>query len=378
MTVQSSTQTWEVELLTPLHIGDGTELLNNQDYIVQHKSVDVYDLETIIESLSDTPRAIDDLAKQIKLDQIFKDYRVSIQPYYSLPLRGNSTPQKGFRRFLKNAYGQPFIPGSSLKGAIHTALWTTLDRSRLPDVNRFHDFSQGVKQLGGKDPYCMFIRPLQISDTIDVEAQGNLACEEIKFFNLKHNNQPGWKDFVSKQNKDRHNEANGVFVECLKPGVKFTLQTKLDPFLLSHSIQQSAKLVQCESLSGFRKLFATVNRHSRHIAQREIDFFSPYKSQTSDVISFYESLIQGIDHVSSKSEAFIIRLSWGSGWRGMTGDWLTNQQLEQVRTVKRLGKHGFSVFPKTRRLAMKPVKNIPSIPLGWALVQPVTKKRFSK
>jgi len=102
----------------------------------------------------------------------------------------------------------------------------------------------------------MFIRPLQISDSIGIEPKGVMNCEEIKFFNLQHENKPGWKDFADRNRltKDSFKDTTGVFVECLKPGIKLYLQARLDPFLNSAPIKQIGKITECTGLSEFRTL----------------------------------------------------------------------------------------------------------------------------
>jgi CRISPR/Cas system CSM-associated protein Csm5 (group 7 of RAMP superfamily) len=376
MTTNQNTQTWEVELLTPLHIGDGVELRLNEDYVSKTGSMDVIEFDSLLESLSEYPLAINDLGKTIDLQRLMKNYRINAPVRYSLPIKGVTIPNS-IRRFLKNAYGQPYMAGSSLKGAIHTALWTTLDKSRLPSPQKFRDFSAAVKSIGGKDPYHMFIRPLQISDSIGIEPGGALNCEEIKFFNLQMGNRPGWKDFRDKRTKDKFQDAAGLFVECLKPGIKLCLQAKLDHFLNSPKIKKAAGITECSNLSQFQTLLQAMNAHSLHLATREQAFFSGYKTETASVMAFYDKLIYQIQALGQDSGTAFLRLSWGSGWRGMTGDWIDDDTLKEVRTQKKLGRTGVDIFPKTRRLAMDTQKGTPCLPLGWIRIQPVEKKKFS-
>ncbi len=375
MTTDNDTQTWEIDLLTPLHIGDGSELQHNLDYMFRNKAIDVIEFDSLLECLSDYPLAITDLGKSVALDRLLRDYKVTVSPIYSLPIKGNVTP-KSFRRFLKNGHGQPYIAGSSLKGAIHTALWMMLDRSQLPSASQFNPFNRAVKSLGGSDPYHMFIRPLQISDSIGIEPQNTLLCEEIKFFNLQRENKPGWKDFGTRQTKDKFQDTSGLFVECLKPGVKLCLQARIDPFLNSNQTKKIGGITECAGLSSFHALTKAINTHSLHIAEREKIFFSEYRTETAHAADFYKNLIDRIKSLEPDSQTAFLRLSWGSGWRGMTGDWMNDNDLRDVRYQKNLGKKGADVFPKSRRLAIDPAKGTPCLPLGWVQVRPVDKSRF--
>jgi hypothetical protein len=363
MKTENDTLTWEIELLTPLHIGDGTELQSNLDYISDKKSIDVIEFDSLLESLSDCPSAINDLSKSVSLKQLLEDDKLNVKPRYSLSFKGNSAP-KSMRRFLKNGFGQPYISGSSLKGAIHTALWTSLDRSGLPLASKFDPFNEAVKALGGIDPYHMFIRPLQISDSIGVEPEGALICEEIKIFNLLRENKPGWKDFV-------------IFLECLKPKIKLYFQARIDPLLNTASAKKIGGITECSGLASFGSLLETINAHSLHIAERDQVFFSNYGSETDPVAEFYKKLLVDINAVKHDPGTAFLRLSWGSGWRGMTGDWIEGDSLMEIRKANDPGKRGCPIFPKTRRLAIDTEKGTHSLPLGWVKISSAHNSQFS-
>ena len=59
-------------------------------------------------------------------------------------------------------------------------------------------------------------------------------------------------------------------------------------------------------------------------------------------------------------------MSWGSGWRGMTGDWASDEQVKTFRELFNLGRTG-KPFPKTRRLV---VSGEPKLPMGWIRLVP--------
>jgi len=389
MTEASLTRTWKVTLLTPLHLGDGVKLQYNVDYMVQNGSIEVIDFDGLAEQLADTPQAINDLSKSIRLDQIVRDYKLTVPHLYTMKSTAGSSP-KEIRSFLKNAYGEPYLAGSSLKGAIHTALWTGLDRTGLPSPRAANEkdykagFKKAVEHMGGKDPYHMFIRPLQISDSMGVVAQGNIVCEEIKFFNLQSGDAPGWKDFQTRKTIDDFKNAIGMHVETLRAGTELILQAHIDKLLAEDAVRDAAGITRCEEVTDFDRMAARIQAHSKYIAEREKAFFGRYHTASRDkapiqsVVGFYEDLIQAIEKTSQNRGAFILRLAWGSGWRGMTGDWIGDEDMAFLREkgYVKLGKEGVEIFPKTRRLAIDPKNNTPSLPLGWVLVEPVEARSF--
>lgn len=369
MTANNDTlQTWKLTLITPLHVGDGEELQRNIDYIPDREGLKIYELDTLLESLKDNPAAIGEMGGSgFDLSRFMRDYRISADPRYVLPFSG-SRPPDSLRRFLKNAYGQPYLAGSTLKGAVRTALWTGLDRSRLPPVSNFRGFKSAVNKVSGTDPHHDFLRPLQISDSVGLDPAGPLVAEEIKFFNLQRENQAGWKDFASRRTLDRFEDAAGIHVETLKPRTDLFVQVHLDAFLRSDSVRKTLKLPQSEGLQGFAALARAVNAHSLEMAKAELEFFTRFGSAANAAAEVYRQLAGGIQGLMKQEhpDTFIIRMAWGSGWRGMTGNWIDERDMAAVRQETKLGKRGVPVFPKTRRLAM--ADGAPSQPLGWAVV----------
>jgi CRISPR/Cas system CSM-associated protein Csm5 (group 7 of RAMP superfamily) len=368
------TRTWEVTLITPLHIGDGVELQKNLDYLPSKEGLRVIDPEDVLARLADNPAAVREMGNTgFDLARMEREKQDLPAPRYVLPLAGNRPPDN-LRRFLKNGHGAAYLAGSTLKGAIRTALWTSLDRRRLPPVNSYFNFQKAVKNVDGTDPNHDFLRPLSVGDSAAVAPSGVLRASEIKFFNLQRDERPGWKDFSTRRTRNRFEEAAGVFVEAVVPETKFHLQVRLDRTLTSGPVAAGLKLPRCDGLNGFAEMARQINWHSRAIAAAERDFFARFVPETGAVKSFYEQLLAGFDSLNGSDERFIVRMAWGSGWRGMTGDWLSEEELAAVRRETRLGKAGVPVFPKTRRLGMH--NGTPCQPLGWAVVAPVADRLF--
>ncbi|MFW6315282.1 MAG: hypothetical protein ACOC0S_06840 [Desulfohalobiaceae bacterium] len=156
-------------------------------------------------------------------------------------------------------------------------------------------------------------------------------------------------------------------VEALQPEQTMVLQTSLIPFLQDERVQQAGKIPKCAGLQDLESFCRTINRQSLQIVNKEISFFSEYKPATSSVLEFYQGLMKQILALDKEPHKCILRLAWGSGWLGMTGDWMDQSTMQAVRQEKNLGRKGFP-FPKTRRLAMKDGQ--PRLPLGWVLLEP--------
>ena len=368
-------QTWEMTLLTPLHVGDGGSHLLNQDYVANGRSIEVLDLDDILERLEDNPVAIGEMGRgQFNLSRFIRDYMLCVTPRYVFA--NVTTIPKDIRRFLKNAHGQAYVPGSSLKGALRTAL-LQLTSDKFHACRDFFELSKKVKSYKSRDPHHDFIRPLHVSDSQGLPPSEDLGLSEIKFFNLQAADTPGWKDFASRRTGPDFRQAAGLFVETLKPGTKFHVQVGLDEFLISDSGAKAAGIPRESALLNFQALAKVLNQHAFRMVAAEKAFFAKYASATSSTTHFYKDLLDEI--TESTGDGFYLRMAWGSGWRGMTGNWMDDELLGRVRKAKRLGKVSregelFPIFPKSRRLAMR--DGIPALPLGWIHVRFAEKGLF--
>jgi CRISPR-associated protein Csm5 len=252
-----------------------------------------------------------------------------------------------------------------------------LNSDKFHAFRDFFEFSRKVKSYKSRDPHHDFLRPLHVSDSQGLTAKDDLNLSEIKFFNLQSEDTPGWKDFGSRRTGSDFHQAAGLFVETLKPGTQVHIQVGLDEFLLSEQGAKAAGLPRDSNLLSFDAIAQVMNKHAFRMAASEKAFFSNYATATSGTARFYKELLDRI--TKTADGGFYLRMAWGSGWRGMTGNWMDDELIERVRKVKRLGKitnQGkiFPVFPKSRRLAMH--DGMPLLPLGWIHVRPAEKHLF--
>ncbi len=393
--------TLEINLLTPLHIGSGEILKNNIDFWPNKNALKVFDLDAMFKKLyKENPEAFKELGQaDFDLQKFIRDYKLSPKIKYFLPLKGKSfnniSSIKEVRGFIKNGLGKLYIPGSSLKGAIFTAIWANFCKQTrvMPDrnvVNRFFG-----------SPQQSTMRSLQVVDSKPVDFD-SLSLYELKLFNLIDENKAGWKDFRSRQTKRDFKQTQGIYVEAMDIDTTTYSQIALDNFLLDDTVKQMA------GLKGYRfksmeDVIDKINEHSLSFIEKEIDFLSQFGEHTSGVVNFYKELQGKIENINSMS--CILRVAWGGGWKAMTGDWLRDEELEEVRKEKKLGKffcahcggrivkdkklgrfvcqqcgsseiEFFPVFPKTRRFIVK--DNIPSLPPGWIEIRFRDKDVFYK
>ena len=123
-----------IELLSPLHIGTGNSLLEGVDWIQRARYVYVANqdrlLEAVFERAGEDGRSDAEVSRVIAgmtlTDLVDAGYLVDHDFQEDSPLFLYRLPGKPamnqIAEQIKDVYGQPYLPGSSLKGALRTLL----------------------------------------------------------------------------------------------------------------------------------------------------------------------------------------------------------------------------------------------------------------
>jgi len=356
-----------METLTPIQVGSGEELLRDLDYIQHDGAPMVVDQNRCFEAL-----AAQGAATTASTAKTLTSAMQQLDQLYGYPLHalhgGACNPQQ-IREQLKDAQWRPLVPGSSLKGAIRTALLAEkirevgVEKRNLPFFdNRKKKAAPGKGSAGqkvsksvfGNDPKNDWIRAWKIGDTAFV--QDDLCLADVRFLNLAPDLK--WKNMAGRNSVADWRQATGVHVEALAPGVVAAVQIHVDEFLL-HGTQVARQLRWQHVPDSYDALRAILNRHAAHRLHREVEFYGQHGCQEA-----LNSCIQLMQIMEQEEHAIYLQMGWGSGWRGMTGDWQHDAGIEaDMRALYNLGKKGTDEFPKTRRLAV--FDGSPSLPFGW-------------
>jgi CRISPR type III-A-associated RAMP protein Csm5 len=184
-------QNIEIETLTPVHIGSGIELQSNFEYlhfaagnclvlIDEKKVLDIIGEDRINQWVAciEKKESLFALIRQRKPDLTPEDVAQRIIP---LSTKG-IVEQKTVREQLHSGNEQALMPGSSLKGALRTAIWaylirqndkkvakgdtlgkTRYDNRAQQDVIDYKDATL-MREFMGKDPNEDIMRLLQVGD----------------------------------------------------------------------------------------------------------------------------------------------------------------------------------------------------------------------
>jgi CRISPR-associated protein Csm5 len=173
--------TYQVKLstLSPLHIGEGRELRLGFDFMIYEGQTWRLNEDAILAAYGEQLLAVSGGRYPLP-GELLKPADYQQAELFRYVLRGKPRSQKGDARLqscIKDVYDRPYLPGSSIKGALRTALaWTGWSEMKLQvDRTSFGRSpfwaGQPVEQkIFGPDPNRDLLRALQVSDCISQSA----------------------------------------------------------------------------------------------------------------------------------------------------------------------------------------------------------------
>lgn len=253
----------------PLHIGDGQKL-GNKDYFQAGNQIAVLDMTRFIDGLNDeqlkayidflNTDSRDGLEKFLKQNNLHKHaldtaaYRV--QSNLARARRGSIQYFPVFS-FIKDAHGMPYVPGSSLKGALRNALLTSiildspkdyyqLYRSRCAEKTR----RKNSRAAGPIEKKAFWIeapipkdtsvvndilkyvsvsdsRPLQTKNLVFVKKYDKFSKGDPADHKMKMGN-------ISKEERFKAGNELNIYRECLSAGTEIEFDLSIDDRILKY------------------------------------------------------------------------------------------------------------------------------------------------
>jgi CRISPR-associated protein Csm5 len=406
-------QSKKILLTSPiLHIGSSVSKLNPFEYVETDKKVYLPNQEALAKGLlKQGGRFLDDYIQAIEerqyitklLEQAFgndwwnaKDTEGSlIFPKEAISHKLTSDKITDLRPMIRNGMGQLFIPGSSIKGAIRTAIAYYLlkysDRFQVHASKRVSEIEKTLKQKLGqvnqyqhkffddelfmnslfsefnlryqdrtfaaKGPNADFLRAIKVTDTkplLERKVKNNKG-QEIPV------NMPvvaevivssRFPDYLAKYKAS-------IYVEMVRNiHTEFTLT--LDTEMLSwfkHKHGMSLPFSNLDELLQICQEFTQEQWDYEHDYWQQIENNPRASGKNLDfnhIREFYEP----------EKSPYSLRLGWGSGMNGTTIDLLFADKLrEEIRDTCGLKAPGFEA-PKSRRTVMNSSGEIKFVP-GW-------------
>ena len=144
----------KIRTLSPLFIGSGTELRQGFDFSSSEKQTGRFNVEKILDARFDTKKPMQ------RPDQMLSQADYSNPAFFRYVLPGSVRTQKADGRLqecIKDVYDCPYIPGSSIKGAIRTALSVQMLKKNPLNLQNMIDCKKSPKQADDSIETSLFV-----------------------------------------------------------------------------------------------------------------------------------------------------------------------------------------------------------------------------
>ena len=383
-------QTYQLETITPVHIGSG-ETLNQIDGYHDNGRWYRIDLDSVLAHPSTDINALTSEMSQRGFRWGDHLSRRNMDPAelaaYSL-VCPQSPEEVEIREAIKTVENRPYIPGSSLKGAIRTALLgeilnasddiyadslsqlETLVAQRPRGNPRREQPARRIENLAfGNDPNHDLLRALQVSDTSPLESDA-LEIGAAWTVTLNQNDRLVQKIEGGQEYKN--------FVQQIQARQQLTFTLKIDDLLFREREKTRLRFTELQEKS-LRDIAEVCRSATDELMQSEQDFFNYYN--LPEIANRYDELMRLNETLPEGT--FLLQIGWGTGYHANTVTILFSEDKEapenlwmDLRERFRLGESRFQrghyderEFPKTRRILYRGQN--PSAPLGWVKISPL-------
>jgi CRISPR-associated protein Csm5 len=362
-----------------VHIGSGTDLLAKFDYesragytyVLNQDEVYSYELKRNPQS----PQLDKSAAQLCPADQ-WKEG----SPYIRYILSGETTIEQ-ISEQIKDIHGQCYLPGSSLKGALRTALlWYAQASEALAQADvQYEETGRGryvaekaagifekiaFRPSGQDDAKSDLLRALQVSDSDPLPISPSpLELCSVRVF-TQADEPPG----------------SPIEVEAVRPQKSFTTEIKIDELAIQYA-DRKAYPRAAQELQWSKRLFwliKLVDILQQVSCQRiPLELESIRAKGFKEAENFYQVLLDQANKLTGTNRA-ILQIGWGTGWNGMTiGQTLNREQQNLARQRFQLGRQPgvpgawepvlSKAFPSSKRLKTRGTgtEAQAGIPLGW-------------
>lgn len=356
-----------LEAISPIHIGSGIHYQGNAEYLYferervvvlidEAKVLDIIGTDNIHIWVNFIERREGDFLaylRQRKPDIKPEDVALRI-----IPLKTNRSlyHTNTLREQIHSALG-PYLPGSSIKGAIRTAVFAdslmkTYKSKGIPEMklgewnkrtNRFTIDDKILQQeVFGNNPNEDWFRMLQVGDCYFSSVTHAAFAETL---NEKEEARYTVKDDVRQLIEYIPMRTTGEFSLSI-PQKHLELIQKHAPGLLK------------EASKGFniKGLFKLIHQHSLRLLNSEIAFF-----EDADIPEAADGLWDFLQELKRDASTFaenecLLRLGFGTGYRAMTGNWVNDlvfddDLFDEIATAtRRTTRYNGMPLPKSRKI----------------------------
>jgi len=358
----------------PLHIGTGNTLLKDFDYVVHGGRTWRLNVDALLEEKIQDERHADMAARTAPGTLLSAADYIEGSPLFRYILPGEPRAAGEGAQLLeqlKDPWDRPFLPGSSLKGALRTALlWCAAQEADLAvtanDLDRraawaAQPIEQGLfRQGSGREgsPNYDLLRALQVGDSEPLDSS---ALTIVNASVIGGRRQPSFS-----RGTGAAEEGAPIELEAVRHNVRFHCRIKIDSALFSRWARERG-LRMAREQAWLEDLPRLVQRHSANLAERALGWCSE-NVEDPLIIQYYEQIRR-----YTKENGCFVQVGWGGGWDSKTLGGLLQQDPQRFEEIAskyhlRRGRGGASSdmpFPRTRRMWVNDDDGTVRGPLGW-------------
>lgn len=355
---------FKLEVLTPVHIGSGEELLPNYNYLKTANHLIVLDYDKILSMIDGKESVVRDWVNQL-------DGNKSLWNWLNQVNRGGpalDSEQLGKRAItfdakededwhakrtikeqMHDGLGRCTIPGSSLKGALRNAYladriartsYFAEDTDNFMVRHRYDDtLLQAFYMRGGKNMNEDIFRLLRVGDVL---FEGSVT---VCYVNKRYN--------IESTDDDRYYEDFSYldwfladrlihYAEYIEPGATSILDIRMDEHLKEkqNSFMRAFPESMKTQINEFTlpEVLSIHHQHARALLQRQINFLSGYniyeglpqffEGPADDIFLYMQELLNKFDACDLEKGEYILRVGKGQGFAGITGGWMFDETQE--------------------------------------------------
>jgi CRISPR-associated protein Csm5 len=351
-----------ITTVAPLHIGSGEPALRKGiDFAGYGRTIYVFDTARVLDYIvsdSDDAELLEKVTRTQNLASFLREQDFCEHPDLALYQLSGAPSVSEVLPQIKDAYDRPYLPGSSLKGALRTAI---VDAALLASGRPID-----MRRLGDRDKYAA--QDLER----DVVGRGEKPWQAPNYdlFRALHvaDSAPGERSWLTLSNVmvwPAGERGIPLDVETVQTGVTFSATLTIDDYLFG---PQAARLGFGPKRELIMNLAASCSAQAEARIAGERAFFADRRDAAS-VASFYADL-QG-QLAGCGENGFLLQLGWGTGWESKTVSRTLHASPGAVEDAVRRyrldrGRGHGGEFPATRHLVVD--QRRPVGPLGWVKV----------
>ena len=362
----------KIQTLSPVHVGSGITFQGNFEYLyfALERKVAIIDEAKVfgIVGTENLDKWLGIIDRRDDLLAYLCTRRPAVTAFDTarrvLTVPGKAPSADNSIREHIHTNGTPFLPGSSIKGAIRTALLAGRVQEKIRFVqqtenlkNRYGKFDdeQLEKEIFGADPNHDYLRLLRVGD-VHFEETNCLLAETV--------NQTG-KGYEMKHTVRQ-------FVESLPENSVGFGRIGIQEDLRREASKRQYFNRAADHLS-LDRIFKEINANTQRLLQKEIAYWQD-KDLPREADLYLESLDQLLEEARQCGpDACVLRLGFGIGYSFITGGWqedlLDKTTMQQVAgAVRRRDGYENMPFPKTRRVMLN------GRPMGFVKISVASKE----